>query len=154
MVALTVMKEAVVACAEEMRMQVARKAEEMAQRAEELSRRIEKLEGKLLSGEGRRPTGSPVPERPTDVEVAEDNVTHSTPKPWCLLPLLTPLCPSCLCLLAPLVTSKAVFVRLFRKSVSCTSLKLPQMTVHVSGCCPAPAPVMVPVSVTCLTKKP
>lgn len=44
---------------------------------------MEESEEKLTGGEGRRPIVSPVPERPTDAEVQEHNVTHSPAKPWC-----------------------------------------------------------------------
>ena len=55
----------------------------MQERADDLVRRITELEEKLVREEGRRPIVSPVPERPTDEEVAEHNLTHTPPKPWC-----------------------------------------------------------------------
>ena len=57
--------------------------EELEKRAEDLVRRITELEDKLIREEGRRPIISPVPERPTDEEVLEHNVTHTPPKAWC-----------------------------------------------------------------------
>ena len=56
---------------------------EMAKKADDLVRRITELEDKLVREAGRRPVVSPVPERPTDEEVQEHNVTHTPPKPWC-----------------------------------------------------------------------
>ena len=57
--------------------------DELVKRAEELDKRIGELENKLVREEGRRPIVSPVPERPTELEVKEHNVTHTPPKPWC-----------------------------------------------------------------------
>ena len=52
-------------------------------RADRLHKRITELEDKLIREEGRRPIVSPVPERPTEEEVREHNVTHTPPKAWC-----------------------------------------------------------------------
>merc|ERR1739836_181639 len=57
--------------------------DDMQERAEELVRRITELEDKLVREEGRRPIVSPVPNRPTEAEVREHNITHTPPKPWC-----------------------------------------------------------------------
>ena len=53
------------------------------ERAKQLEDRLKKLEEKITNGKDRRPIVSPVPERPTDAEVLEHNVTHSPAKPWC-----------------------------------------------------------------------
>ena len=58
--------------------------EDMIARADDLMRRIGDLEEKLVREEGRRPVASPVPDRPTDEEVREHNITHTPPKPWCV----------------------------------------------------------------------
>ena len=55
--------------------------DEMVKKADELCRRIEELEDKIVREEGRRPIVSPVPERPTEAELKEHNVTHTPPKP-------------------------------------------------------------------------
>ena len=57
--------------------------DDMERRAEELMKRITDLEDKLIREEGRRPIVSPVPNRPTEEEVREHNVTHTPPKAWC-----------------------------------------------------------------------
>ena len=57
--------------------------DEMTNRADDLLRRITELEDKLVREEGRRPIISPVPDKPTEEEVREHNVTHTPPKPWC-----------------------------------------------------------------------
>ena len=57
--------------------------DDMQERAQDLLRRITELEEKLVREEGRRPIVSPVPEKPTEEEVREHNVTHTPPKPWC-----------------------------------------------------------------------
>ena len=57
--------------------------DELAKRADNLKKRIEELEDKIVREEGRRPIVSPVPERPTEAELKEHNVTHTPPKPWC-----------------------------------------------------------------------
>ena len=49
----------------------------------QLEDRIEKMEERLESAKIRRPIVSPVPDRPTDAEVREHNVTHSPSRPWC-----------------------------------------------------------------------
>ena len=49
----------------------------------QLRRRAKELENELEADKGRSPIVSPVPERPTDSEVLEHNVTHSPAKPWC-----------------------------------------------------------------------
>ena len=55
----------------------------MTRRADDLVRRITELEEKIVREEGRKPITSPVPDRPTDKEVLDHNVTHTPPKPWC-----------------------------------------------------------------------
>ena len=51
--------------------------DELVTRADDLLRRIKELEEKLIREEGRRPIVSPVPDRPTEEEVREHNVTHT-----------------------------------------------------------------------------
>merc|ERR1739836_349813 len=46
-------------------------------------RKVEELESRIKGSEHRRPIVSPVPERPTDQEVREQNVTHAPPQSWC-----------------------------------------------------------------------
>ena len=53
--------------------------DELTKRADDLMRRINELEEKLVREEGRRPVVSPTPERPTEQEVQEHNVTHTPP---------------------------------------------------------------------------
>ena len=57
--------------------------DDMVRRAEELTKRIEELEDQFVREEGRRVRVAPVPEKPTEEEVAEHNITHTPPKPWC-----------------------------------------------------------------------
>lgn len=57
--------------------------DEMVERVDKLLRRIEELEEQVNTDEGRRPIASFVPERPTEEEVKEHNLTHTPPAPWC-----------------------------------------------------------------------
>ena len=50
-------------------------------RAEEFVKRSGGLEDKIIQEEGRRPIVSPLPDRPTEEEVGEHNVTHSPQQP-------------------------------------------------------------------------
>ena len=50
---------------------------EVEEQESQLQRRVKELEEELAADKGRRPIVSPVPDRPTDSEVLEHNVTHS-----------------------------------------------------------------------------